>query len=858
VSEETRRADGVELFFSYSHKDRDLREELERHLALLKRQGFISVWHDRQIAAGTEWEREIDGHINSAKVILLLVSADFISSHYCYDLEVKRAMERHDAGEARVIPVLLRAVDWHGAPFSRLQAVPTGGVPVTSWDNRDEALADVARAIRQAVTELAGRSLAIGAAQTETLTSDTPVAYFPSQRPLIDAHVRGFVGRGYVDKALDRFISTNRSGYFIIEAGPGLGKTAIAAHLAVTRSPVHHFIGRTGRRSDVRSIFASLITQLDRSARVEPLAAKSIDELLARFDTALHRRARDTSPLLLLFDALNELTPEDSEPLFLPTDGLPAGVYVIVTSQPGDRLTHLTEQLTSIPTQIYKLGPLQQQEVRVLIMSRQPDATDALIDRVERASVGNPLYIRATLDAVAVGSSFDLEALPTAVEGYFGRATRAVSHNRLLRDVLGFIGVSRKTLSLLDLSQLTESSQRVLDAEAVGPIRPFLLEVDGGYAFYHERFQDYVVQQLLYQDELLAYHRRMATWLDSPAMKGRDYYWTSLAYHLAETGDTGALERIDDAFLGEKLRRFGYAVLEDLELLAAASLSTADPSSVERCVARLEALREIVGGNVVDEIARSVQPNVRGPHNRGIALRFTRVPGIDAYAVLMPKQEVTADFVEVVPRNGRLVIAIGDAPMSGLKSAFVARFIARLFRSLVLAPGSVRLPEIMNQLSASISRHPYFERVSLQCVDAALDEGIMTMANAGHPYPVLYSTRYGRCDRLAVRGPLLHAGHVTTSGTGSYRARHAEISPGSVVVLVSDGITEAGPIYNPYGYRFTSVIERHVGASAKTIGEAIVSDWRDHRGKDAPADDATVLVLAFTGSAQGNSANANR
>jgi hypothetical protein len=356
-----------------------------------------------------------------------------------------------------------------------------------------------------------------------------------------------------------------------------------------------------------------------------------------------------------------------------------------------------------------------------------------------------------------------------------------------------------------------------------------------------------VIRELLYDDELRDYHQRLAAWLEGPAAKGRDYYWNSLTYHLFQGGDAAALERIDDQFLAGKLRRFGYGVLEDLELLAAALLGTGDPAGVEQCVGRFDGLRQVVGSDVVDEMARSVQPNLRGPHSQSVVPRLPLVPGIDAHAILLPKREVTADFVEVVPRDGRLVIAIGDAPMSGLKSAFVARFIATLFRSLVLAPGPLRLDRVMDQLSALISRHPYFERVSMQCLEIALDEGIMTMVNAGHPYPVLYSTRYGRCDRLAVRGPLLHARPIEAPATGAYRPRHAEIGAESIIALVSDGITEGGPIDSPYGYRFTSVIEGNAAASARGLCEAIVNDWRRHQRVDAIADDATVIVFVVSG-----------
>jgi len=144
----------ISVFFSYAHKDEDLRDQLATHLILLQRQGVIQAWHDRQISAGTEWKDQIDAHLESARVILLLVSADFLASDYCFDLEMKRAMERHAAKQARVIPIILRACDWHSAPFGKLQALPKDGKPVTSWANRDEAFNDIALGIRKAVNEL--------------------------------------------------------------------------------------------------------------------------------------------------------------------------------------------------------------------------------------------------------------------------------------------------------------------------------------------------------------------------------------------------------------------------------------------------------------------------------------------------------------------------------------------------------------------------------------------------------------------------------------------------------------------------------------------------------------------------------
>ncbi len=152
------RTTGVRIFFSYSHKDEGLRDQLANHLAILQREGVITTWHDRRIVPGDEWSDEISEHLHSADIILLLISADFLASDYCYDVEMKDALERHKSGKSKVIPVILRPVDWRGAPFGSLQALPKDAKPVTSWPSLDDGFQDVARGIRQAVSVIGSTS----------------------------------------------------------------------------------------------------------------------------------------------------------------------------------------------------------------------------------------------------------------------------------------------------------------------------------------------------------------------------------------------------------------------------------------------------------------------------------------------------------------------------------------------------------------------------------------------------------------------------------------------------------------------------------------------------------------------------
>lgn len=146
-------ASPVKIFCCYAHKDQSFLNDLKSHLCSLQRQELITLWADTDINAGLEREKEIEKHLNTAQIILLLVSPDFIASEYCYS-KVKRAMERYEGGEARVIPIILRPVRFENVPFRKLQALPKDAKPVTSWSNTDEAFLCIEEGIYKVVNEL--------------------------------------------------------------------------------------------------------------------------------------------------------------------------------------------------------------------------------------------------------------------------------------------------------------------------------------------------------------------------------------------------------------------------------------------------------------------------------------------------------------------------------------------------------------------------------------------------------------------------------------------------------------------------------------------------------------------------------
>ena len=146
---------GAVIFVSYSHQDEELKSELDKHLTVLKRSSKVQTWNDRELIAGEEWDATIMAELAKANIILLLVSVDFNASDFIWDKELKAAMERHEAGTARGVPIILRRCDWDDLPYAKLQALPRNAIPVTEYENRDQAFTEIVQAIERLVDRMA-------------------------------------------------------------------------------------------------------------------------------------------------------------------------------------------------------------------------------------------------------------------------------------------------------------------------------------------------------------------------------------------------------------------------------------------------------------------------------------------------------------------------------------------------------------------------------------------------------------------------------------------------------------------------------------------------------------------------------
>jgi len=190
----------IKIFISYSHADEQQKDRLVTHLTMLKRQEIVEAWHDRRLLAGADVDDEIDLNLLESQVVLLLVSADFLASNYCYCKELEKALELKAQGKMHIVPIILNHCDWMHPPISNLLAIPKDGKPIADFTNPDEAYTEVVGEIREVATSLGSRHAAP--------TPASPVSGGTSPQVTIVDPIRSSnlgIRRQFTDRDKDRF-----------------------------------------------------------------------------------------------------------------------------------------------------------------------------------------------------------------------------------------------------------------------------------------------------------------------------------------------------------------------------------------------------------------------------------------------------------------------------------------------------------------------------------------------------------------------------------------------------------------------------------------------------------------------------
>ncbi len=364
-----------EVFISYSHQDQALRIELEKHLSNLRRQHVIISWYDGDIIPGTEWEPEIMKRLKRAQIILLLISADFMDSDFCYSIEMKEAIARHDADQARVIPILMRPTDWQGAPFAKLKILPTDAKAVTRWPMLDDAFEDVVQGIRAAIEDMIRK----GRSSTPLPTKQN----IPYQRnPL-------FTGREDVLKRLHTALKEGKTTALTqpqaVSGLGGIGKTQAAVEYAYRYQDDYEFIQWVKAESteSLISDFVTIAYLLDLPEQQEQERSRIVE--------AVKRWFKERTGWLLIFDNADDLT--------LIRDFLPSGGkgHILLTTR---------EQATGRIAQRIELEKMESEEGALFLLRRA-----ALLNLDAQLDTASPTDHEAAGEIVQA-----MEGLPLALD----------------------------------------------------------------------------------------------------------------------------------------------------------------------------------------------------------------------------------------------------------------------------------------------------------------------------------------------------------------------------------------------------------------------------------------------------------
>lgn len=139
------------VFISYAKEDRAYVYELSNHLKWLVRSGVIDTWNDLAVLPSSVYESEIIAQLETADIIIFLVSADFINSGYIKDVEIRKVIERHHKGEAVIIPIIVRPCDISILSISKFQALPENGQPISTWEDKDEAWMNIVNEMKKII-----------------------------------------------------------------------------------------------------------------------------------------------------------------------------------------------------------------------------------------------------------------------------------------------------------------------------------------------------------------------------------------------------------------------------------------------------------------------------------------------------------------------------------------------------------------------------------------------------------------------------------------------------------------------------------------------------------------------------------
>ncbi len=497
----------LSVFISYAPvpKDEALRQELEAHLSLLKKLGLITTWHHRKALAGSNVQQDLAEHLETATLILLLISADFLNNEECYQ-EMETALERSKAGNALVIPIILRKVHLESTAFKHLLCLPRDGRPVRSWEDLDEAFTIIIAEIRETIEKYPtqqNRRISNKEKRLRALISD--------HNGFLKDRLESFVGRQHelaeIQDHINQWLPTG--GYITITGQAGQGKSSIIAKLIETcgiEQVAYHFIsinpGPDHQVGLLRNLMARLLLKYDLSDLY--VASDNRAALRDYFPKVLSDIANQRRQEIIFIDGLDQLE-EDFNGVrdlsFLPTNP-PPGIVFVLGTRPNDTMKPL-ELLK--PHHEYRLPNLSRQDFDRILQHRDVSLKETIADQFYKIMGENALYLDLVAKELMASDAIDpldiitrITANPTNV---FTLSLERLKRQwqlweHVIYPVLGVLLTTQEPLhlrSMVDILQVEDYKMR----DGIAKLGGLLTEdTQRRYSLFHLKLQDYLRQDI--------------------------------------------------------------------------------------------------------------------------------------------------------------------------------------------------------------------------------------------------------------------------------------------------------------------------------------------------------------------------
>lgn len=161
----------IMLFVSYSHQNRIWMKRLrplldgfqhdDRLTGTCSKLDSVHAWHDNELSIGNQWDGEIQAKLDRMDIFVPLISAEFFSSWYIQNVELKRAKERHQSDSVLIVPILLYDVNLREKSrfLHQFPCVPTSDRWWSRFKDKCDALRLIDDALWNAIKQVQARQL---------------------------------------------------------------------------------------------------------------------------------------------------------------------------------------------------------------------------------------------------------------------------------------------------------------------------------------------------------------------------------------------------------------------------------------------------------------------------------------------------------------------------------------------------------------------------------------------------------------------------------------------------------------------------------------------------------------------------